>query len=123
MESVLVDSDIAIDYLRGSQEAANLLGKLWKENKAHLSILSVYELYAGMRAVEKEDTEGVINACNIEPVTMHIARKAGEIYRHWRSKGKTITSIDCMIAATATIQKLKIATRNTEHYPDKGLLL
>jgi predicted nucleic acid-binding protein len=123
MENVLVDSDIAIDYLRGSQDAANLLGKLWKENKAHLSILSVYELYAGMRAVEKEDTEGFINACNIEPVTMHIARKAGEIYRHWRSKGKTITSIDCMIAATATIQKLKIATRNTEHYPEKELLL
>ena len=123
MESVLVDSDVAIDYLRGSQEAADLLGELWKENRGYLSILSVYELYAGMRAVEQGDTEAFINACNIEPVTVRIAKKAGEIYRHWRSKGKTITSIDCMIAATAALHKHKIATRNKDHYPEKGLLL
>ena len=122
MQSVLIDTDTAIDYLRGSQEAANLLGQLWKENSAYLSILSVYELYAGMRTTEKEDTEDFINACNIEPVTLHIAKKAGEIYRYWRSKSKTITSIDCMIAATATTQKHKIATRNKNHYPEKELL-
>jgi len=70
MQSVLIDTDIAIDYLRGSEEAARLLEQLWNNNTAHLSILSVYELYAGMRATEKEATEDFINACNIEPVTM-----------------------------------------------------
>ena len=123
MQSVLIDTDIAIDYLRGSEEAARLLEQLWNNNMAHLSILSVYELYAGMRAIEKDATEDFINACNIEPVTMQMAKKAGDMYRHWRGKGVTITSIDCLIAATAVLKKHKIATRNKGHYPEKGLLL
>jgi predicted nucleic acid-binding protein len=123
MQSVLIDTDIAIDYLRGSEEAACLLEQLWKNNIAHLSILSVYELYAGMRATENDVTEDFIDACNIEPVTMQIAKKAGDIYRHWRRKGVTITSIDCLIAVTAVLNKHKIATRNKGHYREKGLLL
>jgi len=123
MQSVLIDTDIAIDYLRGSREAARLIEQLWNDNMASLSILSVYELYAGMRATENDDTENFINACNIEQITMHIAKKAGDMYRLWRGKGVTITSIDCLIAATAVLKKHKIATKNKGHYPEKGLLL
>jgi predicted nucleic acid-binding protein len=123
MQSVLIDTDIAIDYLRGSQDAARLLEQLWNDDLANLSILSVYELYTGMRASENYDTENFVNACNIEPVTMPAAKKAGEMYRHWRGKGITITSIDCLIAATALLKKHKIATRNKAHYPEKDILL
>jgi predicted nucleic acid-binding protein len=122
LQTLLIDTDIVIDYLRGSDEAAKLLETLWKENAAYLSILSVYELYAGMRKAEKDDTENFINACNIEPVTLEIARSAGEIYRYWRTKGITLTSIDCLIAATAVMKNHKIATRNRNHYPEEGLL-
>lgn len=123
MQTILIDTDIAIDYLRGSQEAADLLGPLWKENLVYLSILSVYELCAGMKKTEKNDTENFINACNIEPVTMEIAKNAGEIYQDWRGRGITVTSIDCLIASTALTNKHKIATRNSSHYPEKNLLL
>jgi len=123
LQTVLIDTDVAIDYLRGSKEAAEILGSLWKNNTAYLSILSAYELYADMRPAEKDDTENFINACTIEPVTMKIAKSAGEIYRRWRAKGKTLTSIYCMIAATASINNHKIATRNRDHYPEEGLLL
>ena len=123
MQSVLIDTDIAIDYLRGSEEAARLLEQLWNNNMAFLSILSVYELYAGMRATEKDVTEDFVNACNIESVTMQIAKKAGDMYKQWRGKGVTITSIDCIITATAALNKHKIATKNKGHYPERGLLL
>ncbi len=123
MQSVLIDTDIAIDYLRGSREAARLIEQLWNDNMANLSILSAYELYAGMRSTENDDTENFINACNLEQVTIQIAKKAGDIYRLWRGKGVTISSIDCLIAATAVLKKHKIATKNKDHYPEKGLLL
>lgn len=35
----------------------------------------------------------------------------------------TLTSIDCLIAATAIIKNYKIATRNKSHYPIKDILL
>jgi hypothetical protein len=122
MPPVLIDSDIAIDYLRGIPYAKELMTKLWDENAAHLSILSVYELYAGLKEKERIDTENFINACNIEYITYKIAEKGGELYRHYKKKGITLTTVDCLIAATAIINGYKIATNNVEHYPEKGLL-
>ncbi len=123
MRTVLVDIDVAIDYLRGLNFAKDLMLKLWKNNAAHLSILSVYELYAGMRDGEEEDTGNFIDACVIEDLTQGIAQRAGEAYRLNRKKGMTLTSIDCLIFATAVVRGHKIATRNHSHYPDKGILL
>ena len=123
MQIVLVDTDIAIDYLRGLEFARDLLLKLWKHNSAYLSILSVYELYAGMRDDEEGDTENFINACIIEDVTLAITKKAGDAYRLSRKKGITLTSIDCLVYATAAIRGHRIATRNNDHYPDKRILL
>ena len=122
MQSVLIDTDVAIDYLRGVEYAKDLLVPLWDDNKAFLSVLSVYELEAGMRYKEREKTTNFINACNIEIVTADIAAKAGEVFRHERKSGITLDPIDNMIAATAMIKKHKIATRNVKHYPDDRLL-
>ena len=123
MQTVLVDTDVAIDYLRGLEFARDLMLKLWKGSSAYFSILSVYELYAGMRDEEEEDTENFITACVIEDVTLDTAKKAGEAYRLNRKKGITLTSIDCLVYATALLKSHRIATRNNDHYPDKRILL
>ncbi|MBI4844048.1 MAG: PIN domain-containing protein [Nitrospirae bacterium] len=123
MLTVIVDTDVAIDYLRGIQYANELMLGLWDGNTAYLSILSAYELYAGMRENEIEDTGHFIDACILEPVTIETARKAGEIYRRYRKEGLTLTSIDCLVNATAVVKGHKIATKNKEHYPDKKILL
>lgn len=123
MQTVLVDTDIAIDYLRGDQFANELMLSLWDENTAYLSILSAYELYAGMRDNEAEDTKNFIDACIIESVDIEISEKAGEMYRKHRKGGITLTSIDCLVNATAVVRGHKIATRNKDHYPDKKILL
>ena len=87
MQTVLVNTDIAIDYLRGTGYARDLMFELWDANTAYLSILSVYELYAGMRDGEVDDTEDFIDACIIEDVTIAIAKKGGETYRLNRKRG------------------------------------
>ena len=123
MRTVIIDTDVAIDFLRGNNYAKELLSRLFRSDSAHLSILSVYELNAGMRDEERIKTQDFINACNVELVTMEIAIKAGELRRSYKTKGITLTSIDCLIAATAITREFKIATRNKNHYPDKSLLL
>ncbi|MDR3490502.1 MAG: hypothetical protein P4M12_00500 [Gammaproteobacteria bacterium] len=47
---------------------------------------------------------------------------AGEDYRNWRARGTTLTTIDCIIGATAKMNKHKLATRNVHHYPDTDIL-
>jgi len=122
MQTVIVDTDIAIDYLRGLEYAMELMVGLWNRDSAYLSILSVYELFAGMKEKEMEHTENFIAACITEPVTIEIAKTAGDIYRRYRKEGVTLTPIDCLVNATALIRGHKIATNNRSHYPDKKIL-
>jgi predicted nucleic acid-binding protein len=122
MPGVLVDTDVAIDFLRGEGYAQPLLAGLWRSGRAVLSVVTVYELTAGMRENEKAPTRNFIGACAVEEVTADIAFKAGELYRRYRGKGVTLTSLDCLIAATALVKGFKVATRNVRHYPEKGIL-
>lgn len=122
MPGVLIDTDVAIDFLRGADYTQPLIGDLWSAGQAMISVLTVYELTAGMRDEEKVVTYNFIEACGVEPVTPEIAFKGGELYRNYRAKGVTLTSLDCLIAATAIVKGYKVATRNVEHYQEKGLL-
>lgn len=123
MPAVMIDSDIAIDYLRGDQNVQPLVNRLWQEGQAMLSVLSVYELTAGMRDKEKSATMNFIAACSLVEVSAEISIKGGELYRKYRLKGITLAPIDCLIAATALIKCYKVATRNVKHYPEKGIIL
>jgi len=123
MQTVLIDTDVAIDFLRGEPYARDLLLPLWNLSRAYMSVLTIYELYAGMKEKERKSTNDFIGACLIEPVTQEIAAKGGEWRGSYREKGITLTAVDCLIASTALLQGHKIATRNVRHYPDKKLLL
>jgi predicted nucleic acid-binding protein len=123
MQTVLIDTDVAIDFLRGEPYARDLLLPLWDLGRAYMSVLTIYELYAGMKEKERGPTSDFIGACLIEPVTQEIAAKGGEWRASYREKGITLTAVDCLIASTAFLQGHKIATRNVRHYPDKKLLL
>lgn len=122
MPVVLIDTDIAIDYLRGDAAVAPLLHRLWQEGQACLSVLSIFELTAGMREKEITATQNFIAACTAVDVTREIAFKGGELYRKYRAKGITLAPIDCLIAATALVHGCRVATRNLKHYPEPGIL-
>lgn len=123
MTTVLIDTDIAIDYLRGDEAVRPLISRLWQEGAAALSALSVYELTAGMREREKAATMDFIAACTVLEVSPEIAVKGGDLYRKYRAQGITLAPLDCLIAATALMKGLKVATRNVKHYPEKDLPL
>ncbi len=122
MQGILIDTDIAIDFLRGKKDTKKFMHELWNKQLANLSILSTYELYAGMHPGEQEATEAFIGACNLVPLNMKICKEGAEFYQYYRKQGITLTTVDCLIFATAKIHNYKIATRNHKHYPDKDIL-
>ena len=122
MPVVLIDTDIAIDYLRGEQALLPLIHRLWLERNAALSVLSVYELTAGMREREQTATMNFIGACRVFDLTPNIAVRGGALYQEYRRQGITLSPLDCLIAATALEKGVQVATRNVKHYPQKGIL-
>ncbi len=118
VETILFDTDYLIDFLRGKASSRDAIVEALSKNRAYICILSVYELYAGMRPEEEEATENCIAAFQIEPITLDISKKAGIMRFNYKQKGITLSIVDCIIAETARANDRLIATMNKKHYPD-----
>ena len=79
--------------------------------------MTVAEVYAGMRSPEEMATRHLMEGLVHFPITSPIAEKAAELQRDSRKKGQTIPLTDCLIAATALLEKATLVTANAKHYP------
>jgi predicted nucleic acid-binding protein len=112
---ILVDTNIVIEFLRGSPNAVSWLEAL--DERAALSAISVMELYAGARS--QRDERDIVALCRqfaCLAVGQQIGERAGAIMRHFhKSHGMDIP--DAIIAATAEHHGLRLATLNVKHFP------
>ena len=113
----LVDTDIAIDFLRQRDYARNLLERWAGEGLLAISTLTHLEIYQGMKADEEEATNAFLNGLTSISVDVPISRKAGRILGELRSKGMSVSTADAIIAATALELGAPLLTNNVEHYP------
>ena len=115
--SCLVDTDIAIDFLRRRDYARKLLESWAGEGLLAISTLTHLEIYQGMKAGEEKATNSFLDGLVSVAVDIPIARRAGTMLGELRSKGKTIGIADAIIAATALQFGAPLLTNNIEHYP------
>ncbi|CAJ1505517.1 type II toxin-antitoxin system VapC family toxin [[Mycobacterium] kokjensenii] len=84
---------------------------------ARMSAVSVVEVTGGMRSAERRAVSALLSAFRIEEVTEVVARRAGDLMRHRRRAHSGIGLGDYLIAATAEINGLELATLNVRHFP------
>ena len=113
----LVDTDIAIDFLRQRDYARNLLERWAGEGLLAISTLTHLEIYQGMKADEEEATNAFLDGLTSISVDVPISRRAGRIMGALRSKGMSVSTADAIIAATALELGAPLLTNNVEHYP------
>lgn len=119
--SCLVDTDVAIDFLRRREYAKNLL-ELWaREGLLAISTLTHLEIYQGLKDGEESATNTFLDGLASVVVDIPIARRAGKMLEELRSKGTTIGIADTIIAATALQINAPLLTNNVEHYPFEDL--
>ncbi len=112
---MLVDTDILIDFLRGCRDAEAFLTK--QVDDVSISAVTVAELYQGVReGEERAKLATTLSAFTILPMTEEIAEMAGLFRRDYRPKSGCGLA-DCMIAASASMHDLPLATLNKRHFP------
>ncbi len=115
MNPRLLDSCIVIDFLRRRRDAADYINRL--PTTPRLSSVTVMELYAGIRGQrERTLVEAVVTESIVVDVNREIGAQAGEYLRQYRAS-HGIGAADAMIAATAAVQDLELATINLKHFP------
>jgi predicted nucleic acid-binding protein len=113
--STLVDTNVIINYLRRRKEAVVFIEAL--RGKPVVSVASVMELYAGTASRGEETRiERLLAASAVLPVSIEIARIAGQHMKYYR-RSHSLDDLDALIAATAEHHGLQLATLNVKHFP------
>lgn len=115
MKTVIVDTDILINFLRGREKARKFLLSLAAEGVVCCSVITVAEICAGMKDHERASTMELIDGFHIINIDRAIAEKAGEYKRS--EKKQKLELDDCFIAASAFEHNAVLATGNGKHYP------
>ena len=114
---ILVDSDVLIAHLRGLDSARDWLIDARTHGPLAISVVSIAELVGGMRSIERREVWRLLASFRAEPATEIIARRAGEMMRGYRRSHTGIGLGDYLIAATADVKGLQLATLNVRHFP------
>ncbi|WP_022887351.1 type II toxin-antitoxin system VapC family toxin [Glaciibacter superstes] len=118
--TVVVDTSVFIDVLRGNQAAAKVLYRSRESGPLHASEVVRLEVLAGMRAREETATRALLGAFTWHPLDEKIAEIAGELGRQWLAGNRGIDSADLAIAATAILLDAQLLTKNVKHFPMFG---
>jgi hypothetical protein len=115
MADTLLDTGVVFDFLSGRAKAATFIHAL--QSRPCVSVVTVAELFAGLRSQEAEIAAGSFFAqCQCLPLQYVIAEQAGHLLRHYRAS-HGVEAPDALIAATAERHGLRLATLNVKHFP------
>lgn len=116
--TVLVDSDILIEVLRGKD--ALIVSKWIDLSNSDAAVLyssvSVAELWAGARSNEHYALNNLFRALTCVPVEAETGRRAGDYLRIFRTS-HGVGMADALIAAGTVMSNAELWTRNRKHYP------
>jgi len=118
MAQYLLDTTTIIDHLRGDKKVNFYLEEIGTRGDiVGCCCINITETYTGMKDKEKEKTDKFIESLYYFGVTKEIAKLAGKLKQKYGKKGKTLTTSDVIIAATAITYGLILITKNIKHYP------
>jgi predicted nucleic acid-binding protein len=116
--TVVVDTSILIDHLRGDARAHRLLdGAFSGGERVTASVVTKVEVLAGMHQEEEAATRRLLSILEWVPVDDGLAEAAGELARQHLRSHSGVDPVDFIIAATVDLLGAKLWTRNRKHFP------
>lgn len=123
----LCDTNVLSEFFR-PQPNRSLLTWAERVSTLFLSSITIEEVSFGLAWNPKPRLRAafetfLLERCELLPVSVEVARRSGELRGSLRSRGKSRTQADMLIAATAQIHQLTLVTRNIKDFEDCGLSL
>ncbi len=114
-KTLLIDTDVLVDYLREFPPAVEYLESL--EEDLCTSSIVVAELYGGVReGKERQSLDSLLSVFEIKPIDADLAERGGILRRDFAPKHGTGLA-DALIAATAQQCGAELVTLNAKHFP------
>jgi len=121
LSPVLLDTDVLSAIMRKNPVVLpKARAYLVEHGRFTLSIITQYEILRGLKAKDANQQIAVFEVfCNqnsILPLTEEAVVKAAEIYADLSHCGQLIGDADILIAASALVHDLSVATNNESHF-------
>lgn len=117
-ELILLDTSILIDYFRKKNKRNSYFYQLVAANKYTyaVSVITEYEIYVGATEDQKEFWDLFFTQIKSIEFDGQCAREAVGIQLELKKNNKMIAIPDLLIGATAKSNRLRIATKNIDHF-------
>lgn len=116
--TVLVDTSVLIDHLRGNTDARQALRTAADSGRrVAASVVTKVEVLAGMRPPEEDQTRRLLDVIDWVQVDDPIAEQAGALANQYLRSHPGVDPIDYIIAATAQALDADLWTTNLKHFP------
>jgi len=116
--TVVVDTSVLIDHLRGREEArALLMTAVTSGERLVGSVLTRAEVLAGIRSGEEAGTHALLGVLDWVPVDASLADAAGALAQRFLRSHQGIDTVDYIIAATVERVGGRLLTRNVKQFP------
>jgi tRNA(fMet)-specific endonuclease VapC len=114
---IIADSDVLIDFLRGTQGGAKRFAEEMGKATLTTTAITAFEVRAGAHsAKQKRAIETLLAAMDILPFGAAEAALAAELRQELDRAGTPIGMADYMIAATCLTHRGTLLTRNLKHF-------
>ena len=114
---ILVDTSVIIAYLRKAKKENTWLHQLAGSYQLYTSSVVEFELLIGALDEQKrQNSEAVLSAFTILPLSSEIAQQAAEIYQNLKRNNLGIEIRDLFIGATAIVHRMPLVTLNKKHF-------
>jgi toxin FitB len=118
--SILCDTNIISELARPIPNPGVLTWSV-SVSSIFLSAITLEEICYGLSAKPNSRIQAWFENflpiyCQVIPISLEIAKHAGELRGYLKTQGKPRTQADILIAATAKIHQLTLITRNTRDF-------
>lgn len=114
--SPALDSDVLIDYLRGSGPGLDLVRRLGASLAFRVTAVTAFELALGRSYLRDPTPVDALLAAPCLMLTRGAALRAGAVFRELRSAGAQIEVRDAMQAGICLEAQVPLVTRNVRHF-------
>ena len=124
---IIVDTDVAVDYLRGRQPGESLYSRWRKKAKLVLTSVVAFELLLGAKLSSKREerlseVQSFLDQHEISSFDAEAAYLASDIGAELRKKGQSMEVRDLLNASICVAKHMSILTKNRSHYERVAVL-
>jgi predicted nucleic acid-binding protein len=118
---VLFDTPILIDMLHGTVSTERFLRLRARGEVPVTTALNAAEIFHGINPADHERARLLFGGVRVVPVGLEDAERASLWRNEFATRGISLSSTDCMIAAVAVNLNIRLATTTPQLFPMDGV--